>query len=133
MRRLVMPGNPVAKGRPRCGKQGAYTPQKTRDAEELIGWCWKDVHGANPVSGLVRVYLTFVEGPGQRAQDIDNLTKLVLDALNGVAWEDDTQVRAVHAELFRGRRSPMTRMIVEEMIDGDIDAPEEDPPAVDGG
>jgi len=29
--------------------------------------------------------------------DIDNLIKTVLDGLNGVAWEDDTQVVKVEA------------------------------------
>lgn len=32
----------------------------------------------------------------QRRADADNLVKLVLDALNGVAWEDDSQIDALH-------------------------------------
>jgi crossover junction endodeoxyribonuclease RusA len=127
MRRLVIPGRPVSKGRPRCtswweeGKQKyvthLQTPHKTVSQEQVIGYAWKELHGGDLMEGPVRVYLTFVEGPRQRPQDIDNLVKLVLDALNGVAWEDDQQVMAVHAELFRGRPEPMTRIIVEEVND----------------
>jgi Holliday junction resolvase RusA-like endonuclease len=128
MRRLVVLGNPVGKGRPRCTGRGAYTPKKTKDAERTISDFWWEAHGSHPSPGLVAVHLTFMEGPGQRAQDIDNLAKLVLDALNGVAGEDDRQVVGLHAELFRGRKEPQTRIIVEEIADGTQDAP-----TVDGG
>lgn len=33
--------------------------------------------------------------PDMVKPDVDNIAKLVLDALNGVAWEDDTQVTAL--------------------------------------
>jgi Holliday junction resolvase RusA-like endonuclease len=39
----------------------------------------------------VGVELAFYQGTRAR-KDIDNMTKLVLDALNGVAWADDVQV-----------------------------------------
>ena len=29
--------------------------------------------------------------------DVDNICKLILDALNGVAWHDDTQVISIEA------------------------------------
>ena len=35
---IEIPGEPVAKGRPRMGKYGVYTPTKTKNAEEAIGW-----------------------------------------------------------------------------------------------
>jgi Holliday junction resolvase RusA-like endonuclease len=82
----------------------------------------------NPAEGRVRVYLDFLEGARQRPQDIDNLVKLVLDALNGVAWLDDQQVVSLVASVFRRQATPQTRIIVEEVSDG-----AEDPPAVDGG
>lgn len=118
MRILVVPGNPVSKGRPRCGRRGAYTDEKTKQAEQLIGWLWKERYGLEPWTTPVRVTLTFLEGPAQRSQDIDNLAKLVLDALNGIAWVDDAQVMSLQADLFRKRADPQTRILVEEMADG---------------
>jgi Holliday junction resolvase len=120
-RSLTIPGNPTAKGRPRCGHGKVYTPVATMAAEEQIGYAWKEKYGQNPWSTPVRVFLTFLEGPGQRAQDADNLAKLVLDALNHLAWKDDRQVLALHVELFRNRAEGQTRIIVEEM-DGTQDA-----------
>ena len=38
--------------------------------------------------------------------DIDNLVKNVLDALNGVAWEDDNQVAVLYAiKVGKGKRT----------------------------
>lgn len=40
-------------------------------------------------------------GPHAQRPDLDNLVKLVLDALNGVAWADDGQVSHVIASKSR--------------------------------
>lgn len=104
--------DPVPKGRPRMGKWGAYTPQKTRDAEATLKYLM-NLHPNRPVrpfTGPLRVYLDFhlpiprswskkraqeiLNGGSCHAQrpDIDNLTKLVADAGNGILWEDDAQI-----------------------------------------
>lgn len=72
---------------------------------------WKASNGpCFPKGTQVQVYLVFDEDGtavvvspmtsdikiALRA-DIDNLIKTVLDGLNGVAWEDDTQVVKVEA------------------------------------
>lgn len=44
---------------------------------------------------LVRVWLDM---PDARRSDVDNATKLILDALNGVAWEDDSQIDALEVD-----------------------------------
>jgi Holliday junction resolvase RusA-like endonuclease len=44
----------------------------------------------------VGVELAFYQGTRART-DIDNMGKLVLDALNGVAWTDDVQVSVLLA------------------------------------
>lgn len=36
--------------------------------------------------------------------DIDNLQKAVFDALNGIAWVDDSQIVSVHAEKMYGEK-----------------------------
>ena len=63
--------------------------------------------GAKPTRGIVSVTIEAVFGrpkyhktkrgvkasaPEIPRQDVDNVAKAVLDALNGVAWVDDTQV-----------------------------------------
>jgi len=90
---------PVPKGRPRLGRGHAYTPAATRAYEEHIAWAYKEAGG--PLhEGLLDVTMVF------RAQrwpgDLDNLVKAVLDALNGIAWRDDRQIRELHAALETG-------------------------------
>ena len=37
---ITIPGNPVAKGRPRVSRYGTYTPKKTADFESYVEYCW---------------------------------------------------------------------------------------------
>ena len=39
---FTIPGQPVAKGRPRVGKWGAYTPEKTVNYENLVQFSFLD-------------------------------------------------------------------------------------------
>lgn len=93
-------GTPRAKERPRLGRTRGdgsvtvYTPERTRDEEELIGWEWITKHGKRePYTGDVSLTLVFVGGAG----DVDNCAKTVLDALNLVAYLDDRQVVRLRA------------------------------------
>ena len=122
---LVIPGRPVPKARPRVvtqdGRSRTYTPEATRAAEELIRGAWLESHGRDPLAGPVGVKLTFSYGvkPHTRIQvfplsdspyegvdsieweagwaDVENLAKLVLDALEGVAYHNDRQVAYLEA------------------------------------
>jgi Holliday junction resolvase RusA-like endonuclease len=51
-----------------------------------------------------------VTAPEIPRQDVDNVAKAVLDALNGIAWVDDTQVRRLVIEKSYG---PEGRTTVE--------------------
>jgi len=104
-----IPGAPVGKARPRMSRSGhVYTPKKTKDAEALVKF-YGQTH-CSPVTGPVTLRMVFgmpipkSYTKKQRAQidagilypaktpDIDNLIKLILDGLNGIAYADDKQV-----------------------------------------
>lgn len=92
MIKFVVPGRPVPKGRPRLGVRGrkayVYTPAKTKEYENLVGWVAK-CNGCKPIDGAVAVTLTvYTRGK----MDVDNIAKSILDGLNGVAYEDDDHV-----------------------------------------
>lgn len=100
--RFTVPGRPVPKGRPRVvqrteqqwdgtesSRTVAYTPHGTRDWEGTVAQV-AQLHVRCPLDGPVGVELEFA-GAAPNA-DLDNLTKAVLDALNGVAFNDDRQV-----------------------------------------
>lgn len=98
----VIPGRPIPKGRPRAvvrgGRIAVYTPPATRKAEAIVrdavrrhlpeGW---DVD----VDGAWIVLCRFCLLPQHRA-DLDNLVKLVADALTGVVWANDDQIVALY-------------------------------------
>ena len=103
---VFIEGRPHPKGRPRAGQSKAgktymYTPKDTVTAEKKIAEAWD-----GPVfEGEVAVHIV-VDNEGtaiivERVDldvktklrgDLDNYIKTVLDALNGVAWKDDSQV-----------------------------------------
>lgn len=103
-------GEPVPKGRPRMmvtasGKAHTYTPGRTKAYEDVIGWRWRE-RGESPFEGAVQVSIHVFEGAKQHAGDLDNYVKVVLDALNGLAFADDKQVVTIHALIERGVEEP---------------------------
>lgn len=99
---FTVDGEPVAKARPRVVNGHTYTPAKTKDAEEAIGWAFKAKYPGVPISeSLFSVDIEFIvpnyKNGKPRKFDLDNGIKLVLDALNGVVWGDDNQVTSVKA------------------------------------
>ncbi len=102
---LTIKGEPVSKDRPRIGytKGGkVYTPKKTKNAESVIAWEIKKAYPRIEVNdtNAFRVEVDFFLKTGYR-RDLDNLTKLVLDACNKLIWKDDFQVEELQAKLTR--------------------------------
>lgn len=117
--RVVVPGEPVPKGRPRVWKGRARTPLRTVEAELRFGWRVKAacVGLDLPSDRLFRVELVFRSTwprGSSRGCDIDNATKLALDALNGVVWRDDHQVIELVAQMERGAATPETVISIYE-------------------
>jgi len=121
-------GDPVPQPRPRVSTRGgfarAYVPAKhavhgyraaIADAARAAG---AGVHGepvevvidlvfARPKSHLRKGGLA-KDAPRYPRPDIDNATKAVLDALNGVAWQDDSQVTRLVVEKTYGPEARTT-------------------------
>lgn len=51
--------------------------------------------GFKPLKGELEVSIRFYFCT-QRRRDLDNMNKLVLDALTGIAWKDDSQIARLH-------------------------------------
>lgn len=69
--------------------------------------------GLSPLSGRVAVTLR-VFRPIRRG-DLDNRIKIVLDALQGVAFDDDKQVYELHAYLDDDKSNPRVVVTVDEI------------------
>ena len=93
-----VPGNPVSKERPRVEGGRARTTEKTIAGEDRIRWSFLEQCKGIEVDSRsrFRVMLAFV-ATDHIGRDIDNLAKLVLDALNGLVFKDDCQVDELSA------------------------------------
>lgn len=105
MIKLTFNLEPVAKGRPRMSRSGhAYTPEKTREFEKELQKQARKQHRGAPLTGALKLVVTyFMRAPKKRVRvfpttkpDLDNLIK-PKDALNGIIWEDDSQIIEIHA------------------------------------
>lgn len=130
--RFAVLGEPVPKARPRVVNGHAYTPAKTKNHEEKIALIYKSIyHGDRFDKGIsLRVKTDFYRTIPKSARkqdrelmrsgvkrptvkpDIDNLAKTVLDALLGVAYEDDNQVAELECRKFYSDE-PRTEICIE--------------------
>lgn len=111
---ITIPIRPVPKQRPRFNykTKHAYTPTKTEEYEKAIAEYWRQAtNGFSydreqplvvnlgfglPIPKSTPKYKRHMMQDGTikptKKVDVDNLAKAVMDALNGVAWGDDSQV-----------------------------------------
>jgi Holliday junction resolvase RusA-like endonuclease len=75
----------------------AWTPAETARFEESVGWLLKGAR-VMPAKGSLGVHIVFY-GTGLEGCDVDNLSKSILDAGNGLAWIDDRQVTLLTTEV----------------------------------
>ena len=112
---FTVKAKPQGKGRPRMSNGHCYTPQSTRDYENLIAQEYKmqaRAYFANvPLMVQITAWMPIPKSTSKANRekmlngdiaptgkpDIDNICKAVLDALNGVAYADDTQVVKLNA------------------------------------
>jgi Holliday junction resolvase RusA-like endonuclease len=114
---FTIDGKPVPKQRPRFSMRSkrVYTPGKTLAAEERIRNLVSLEYSADPVAGPIYMMISFgmeipkswtkakrqdaLDGflPHTSTPDLDNLIKLVTDALNGVLYIDDSQIVRIDA------------------------------------
>lgn len=93
---IEIDGEPKPKGRPRFTRSGhAYTPKETKEAEQVIIDAWEKVNSPK-LDGELLVKCEFHVGT-KRRKDLDNMLKLVLDALNKRAFDDDSQIVRIEA------------------------------------
>lgn len=116
---LTIPGEPVAKGRPRVTKSGiTYTPHKTQGYENLVKMCYMEQGNKVKLEGRLQLamlaYFQIPKSAPKKLQklmdeqierpikkpDIDNILKIVTDALNKLAYDDDSQIVSVRVEKF---------------------------------
>ena len=119
---FTVPGTPVAKGRPKFSRRGnfvvAYTPEKTANFETLVRISYQQANpgvwlegqiGADiiayfpiPKSTSKKDREKMLEGKimHTKKSDLDNIVKAVADALNEIAYHDDSSICLLHAAKY---------------------------------
>ena len=96
-------GHATGKARPRVVRGHAFTPKRTLDAEFAVKLHALSARppawplAAESYSVDVSIYERRGKGGGRRGPppDLDNVAKMILDALIGVAFADDRQVDVI--------------------------------------
>lgn len=115
---FVIPGEPQVKARPRVTRTGhAYTPKNTVDGEKTVQAVFDEL-GIEPFDKPVVVELEFYLGT-KRRKDVDNLAKLVTDALNKRAYTDDHLIHSLWAiKVFVSPERARTVVRIMEGLEG---------------
>jgi len=109
---LSLPVDPTPKGRPRFTQQGrVYTPKRTKSAEDLIKEMARQQYRNGPIKGALSVLVVFtIKRPKSVKRDyptvkpdLDNCLKLLLDALNGITYDDDAQIIEINVSKKYGQ------------------------------
>jgi Holliday junction resolvase RusA-like endonuclease len=118
MIKLVIPGKPIAKKRPRFARRGkfvvTYNDQETEEGRFLfhIQQQWKDEPLKGAVFLQVIFYMPIPKGTSAKnikrmmdreiehtkKPDVSNLLKFTEDCMNGIVWKDDSQVCSMVAQ-----------------------------------
>mgnify|MGYP005860227411 CR=1 FL=1 len=102
-------GTPVPKQSFHIGKYGnGYRDHRVSAWQKEIAWVARAaMRGLAPFREHLAVRLSFVL-PTRRRVDLDNLSKAVLDACNGIVWIDDRQVTELHLRKTVGEDAGVT-------------------------
>ncbi|HHD2969850.1 RusA family crossover junction endodeoxyribonuclease [Clostridium perfringens] len=112
---VVVTGKIRGKARPRICRGHAFTPKDTVEYEKLVRECYKQQDGRyleGPIKALIIAYYKIPKSYSKKRvqaireglakptkkPDADNIAKIILDSLNGVAFKDDAQVISLSIE-----------------------------------
>jgi Holliday junction resolvase RusA-like endonuclease len=135
MIQLTIDGEPVAQGRPRFSTRNgfvrAYDPQKSRSYKErvrLVAFDKIKQRLMGPIKMTVDIYRGIPKSWSKVKQtqaeqgylkptlkpDVDNYVKAIKDALNGIAYVDDSQVVVLFISKYYSRE-PRVEIQIEEV------------------
>lgn len=141
---FIVPGEPVAKSRPKFVQRGGFTraitPEKTVSFENLVKLMFKQqcptavpFEKDVPLRVQITSFFTIPKSVSKKKRqdmierrirptkkpDCDNLAKAICDALNGIAFYDDSQVVELVLDKFYGE-SPETWVTIQKIGSEDL-------------
>ena len=122
-------GNPVSKGRPRFSRRGnfAYTDEKTVSYENLVKLSFLEqiedkmkylTEDKKELKAVITAYYSIPKSTSNKKRelmiakkirptkkpDLDNISKIILDSLNGLAYKDDSQIVTLELKKYYGEQ-----------------------------
>ena len=104
--KLEIPFDPIPLARPKFSHGRAYLPPRSRDYRARVQDVVRQLMTRRKLSSLkgelicrLKFYRKF-KPISRRFGDLDNLSKAILDAVNGLAFTDDAQITRLVAEKF---------------------------------
>lgn len=82
--------------------------------KEAYQWEAKSQWKGKPLAGDIAVEATFYFGTKRKA-DLDNFNKISLDALTGIAWEDDSQITDLRLRRAYDKQKPRITLFIESV------------------
>jgi len=119
---FIIEGEPTGKARPRVTKWGCHNTEKTVLYENLVKITYQQQckeYSEKPLEVCITAYYNIPKSATKKNReamlrddlrpckkpDIDNVAKIILDSLNGVAYKDDTQVVYLCVRKFYGEKA----------------------------
>lgn len=119
---------PTVKGRPRFSRKTgrAFTPEKTRSAERETAdllekvYQYDIIEKGTPIAICLTFYLPRPKSASKEKRpwpdvrpDVDNFVKLALDAMQGIVFEDDSQIIECNCrKLYADAGEPRTEVVI---------------------
>lgn len=110
--RFVLPLPPSANRYWRNYRGRMVVSDEAREYKGQAGWLAKEA-GCYPLAGPVGIVLHVYRA--RRAGDLDNFGKCLLDSLQGVAFENDSQIVELHAHRHDDPADPRVEVCVWEI------------------
>lgn len=100
----------------RRAQGGMYMTEKGKSFKSIIGWEAKnEMLGYKPFEGPVSVFIDLFFSDN-RKRDIDGPIKLILDALNGIIYKDDSQITRLTIHK-RKAKEPAITILIEPSVE----------------
>ena len=134
--KIEIPGRPMGKQRAKFGKGFTYTPKETVEYENYVKLIFQQKYGQPDLTGQIKadikVYFDIPKSTSKvkkaemlsnvirpvKKPDCDNIAKIILDSLNGIAYKDDKQIISLSVEKYYSD-TPKVCLIIQEVTENE--------------
>lgn len=109
---LTLPYPPSANHYLRRTSRGVYRTPEAQAYKETVALTLR-LEGVEPLTGDLEIVVDAYR-PRKRG-DLDNILKVALDSLNGLAWHDDKQIARITANRHDDPKRPRLEIAVWQM------------------